>query len=119
MAGIAPYPLPWNPDDFARRIMGPGYLVRVPAKGIQGAGALVRTRRVILVADDKSDGEVRAVVAHELGELVLRVQAVRLSPEDRERIAWEVADALLNGLPIAGVGPPTPRKRPRRTNLTK
>ena len=92
---------PSTPDGIARGILGRGYLVRVPRAAIGAPGALVLdgNHRVIFVAYDVVADELPAVVAHELGELVLRVHALQLTAQERERMASDVACALVDGMP--------------------
>lgn len=91
----------YTPQQIAERILGPGCLRRVPRKAIGGPAALVHWngRTLILLASNVREDQVPALVAHELGELALRICGVRSPHATQEQAADEVGQALLHRSP--------------------
>ncbi len=86
-----------TPDELAKRVLGVDYLIRAPRRSIESRGALGQWGgRAVIVVDDKlPDEELPRVVAHELGEFMLRLLAVRLPARRREALAHAFARTLL------------------------
>jgi hypothetical protein len=88
---------PRAPCALARRILGRTGLKVARQEAIQAQSALafLRGRMVIFVAHDVLPAQTERAVAHELGELILRLSCPALPSVQRQKTADRVADELL------------------------